>query len=106
MDAVQGLGEQGSCRGRILPEELARHVRLGDTEIGPDGGQHLQDRRDVVHEGEVHRLDGWPEGKAAVGDHQGIGMAHPRQQREELRVEDSSVEHTSMSWPELHGLNE
>jgi hypothetical protein len=33
-------------------------------------------------------------------------MAHPRQQREDLRIEDSSVEHTNLSRLGLPGLNE
>ena len=81
-NARQGFGERSACGRRIVLQEFARHEGLGRVEIRPDGGEDLQNGRDVVGERDVHRFDLRPERKAAVRDDERVGIANARKKRE------------------------
>ena len=77
----RACGKGGLHRLVVMFDKFPRHPDPPDDEIGADGRQHLQHRRDAVHQREVHRFDLRPEGKPAVGDDQRVGVAHPAEQR-------------------------
>ena len=85
-NAAQGGGEGGLGGLVVVLEKFPRHPRPAHDEIGAEGRQHLQDRGNAVHERDIHRLDFRPEGKAAVGDDQRVGVAHPAEQMVEAGI--------------------
>ena len=74
------LAKAARVAAELFLLKLPRHARLHRVEIGANGREHLQHRRHVVHQREVHRLDLRPERKTAIGDHQRVGVTHPGQQ--------------------------
>ena len=71
--------------------KLLSHPRLADHALAAHGGQHLQHRRHIVHQRNIHRLDLRPERKAAIRDDQRVGVPHPGEEIEDVGVQDSSL---------------
>ena len=63
------------------------------TKFGRMCSDHLEHGRDAVHERDIDGLDHGPEREAPVGDHQGIGVPNAAQERIDLRIEDSGLQH-------------
>jgi len=76
-DACQ-VGRQRplSCLVVVLAEFL-RGVDLANGEVRPERIEHLEHGGNVVDQRNVDRLDPWPEGKAAVGDDEGVMCRTP-----------------------------
>src|ERR1700722_3411042 len=74
----------------ICRSKLFGHERGSKLAVLPQRPQHLQNPRDVVHQGDVDGLDTREEWKAAIGNHQCVGMPDSAEQRTDVWVEDAS----------------
>ena len=97
-DVGERLGEGGAGLGVVVGEEFLGHPCFADDEVGAERGEDVEDAGQSVHEGDVNGLDHRPEGEAAVGDDEGVGVADAAQQRVDLRVEDAGFEHGRFSF--------
>ena len=77
----------------IQAQEFFRHVSLRKMMIGAHGFDELQHGRQVVHNTEINGFDHRPEWKTAVGDDESVRVPHARQQGEELRIEETVIDH-------------
>jgi hypothetical protein len=88
--------DETSARGfGVRADEFLGHPGFADHEIGAQGAEHIEHAGDIVAQRNVHGLDLRPEGEAAVGDDDGVGVAHAREQRENVGIEDSSFKHNA-----------
>ena len=102
--AVQGFGEGGDGRFGVGLQKLPGHPRLANVEIDPKRVQDLQHGRHIIDQGNIHGLDHRPEGKTTIGDDNGVGVAHPAEQRIQARIEDSSFKHRLISFKSAQGV--
>jgi len=84
---------------RLLPRRVVVVQKLlggedaTDLEVGPERVEHLEHGGHVVDQGEVDGFNLRPEREAAVGDDEGVGVAHARQQAEDGGIENAGFEH-------------
>ena len=89
--------------GRIIFEEFLCLESLRELMVCPHGGDELADRRQIINDGDINRFNHRPERKAAVGNDQRVGVAHPGQEREEMRIENAMVYHgAKLVVPAIH----
>jgi hypothetical protein len=55
--------------------------------------ENLHYGRHIIDERNIHRLNFRPKWKAAIGNNQRVGVAHATDQRVDLRVQYSSLDH-------------
>ena len=85
-----------SASWRVLPlfcRNSSAAINAAEDEVGAERVEDLEDRGDVVHQREVDGLELGPEREAAVGDDEGVGVPHARQQAEHGGIEDAGFEH-------------
>src|SRR5882724_8491820 len=78
---------------RIHLQELLRHPGFAGDEIWAQRTHHIEHTGDVVAQGDVHCFNRGPERKTAIRNHDGVGMTHAGEQRENMRVQNSSFNH-------------
>src|SRR5437870_10887822 len=84
----------------IVLEKFPGHVRLNRMKVGSQGPENLEHRRNIIRQGNIHCLNLRPKRKPAVSNDKRVGMAHARDQRQNLRVKDCGVEHTESGMSE------
>jgi hypothetical protein len=91
-----GVGEEddvGVGLGGVVVAELFGHPDVADDEVLLDGAEEVGDGGDVVDEGDVDGFDLGPEGEAAVGEDDGVGVADAGEEGVDVGIEDSGFEH-------------
>lgn len=111
---AEGLGELGPDDGVVMAIELLGHPDGAGLPGSPDGGEHLRNGRDARNEGKVDLLHVRPRGEHGVGDDDPVGVADPREEGKEVRVQDGSFDHVvclkadgllNRRWRRLHRWN-
>ncbi len=92
-DACEGRGEFLARAGVIGALEFLRHPCVADAVIGADGVEHVEHARHTIDERDVDGFNLRPEGKSAVGDDEGVGVADAGEQGKNVRVQDAGFEH-------------
>lgn len=95
-NSFERFGESGLGFFVVRFQKFLGHPGFADDEVGAQNFQHVQDAGDVVAQGNVHGLDLRPEGEAAIGDDDGVGVADACEQRENVRIENSSFKHNAV----------
>ncbi len=67
------------CVGIVHSLEFFGHPNFAYEEVGLDGFKNFEDARDIIDEGDIDSFDLRPKGKAAVGDHQSVGVPNAAQ---------------------------
>jgi hypothetical protein len=73
--------------------KFLRHERRCEIMIFAQRGDDLHHRRHIVHERNIHRFHHRPKRKATVGDDQRVRVPHPREQRKDLRIKNTVIDH-------------
>jgi len=102
--AVQRFGEGVDRRFGVGLQKFPGHPRLANVEINPERVQDLQHGRHTIDQGNIHGLDHRPEGEPAIGDDDGVGVAHPAEQRIQAGIKDSSFKHRLISFKFAQGV--
>lgn len=102
-NTLERAGKLLTRGGRIVFEKFLCLEGLRELMVCPHGGDELAHRRQIIDDGDVHRFNHRPERKAAVGNDERVSVAHPGQEREEMRIENAMIYHDAkLVVPDTH----
>src|SRR5688572_24977583 len=92
-DAAAGISKFVLFFRVIVCFEFLRHVDRARFKIRQNCVEHLDDGWNPTHEGQIHRLNLWPEWKRGISDDERVRVANPAEQVLQVRVDYSLDDH-------------